>query len=102
MFISNLASPWLLLLLPVLWYLLPYVRNKQLLGIPAPFPAQFSNLWLMWQCRHGRRYLAVDDAHKKYGKVVRIQPNHVSIADPDAIQLIYGHGNGFLKALVYA
>ena len=52
----------------------------------------------MYQARRGRRYLAVDAAHKKYGKVVRIQPNHVSIADGDAIQIIYGHGNGFLKA----
>jgi len=52
----------------------------------------------MWQCRHGRRYLAVDGMHKKLGKVVRIQPNHVSIADDSAIQTIYGHGNGFLKA----
>lgn len=68
---------------------------------PAPFPAQFSNLWLMWQCRHGRRYQAVEDAHQKYGKVVRIQPNHVSIADDKAINIIYGHGNGFLKAEYY-
>lgn len=95
---DYLLTPYTLLLIPVLYYLLPYIRQKSLINIPAPFPAQFSNLWLMWQCRHGRRYLAVDEAHKKYGKVVRIQPNHVSIADPDAIQVIYGHGNGFLKA----
>ncbi len=54
----------------------------------------------MYQCRRGRRYLAVDDLHKKYGKVVRIQPNHVSIADDSAINTIYGHGNGFLKRYV--
>jgi benzoate 4-monooxygenase len=29
---------------------------------------------------------------------VRIQPNHVSVADDKAIPAIYGHGNGFLKA----
>ena len=101
MFLTNFASPYLILLLPVLYYILPYIRNKALTAVPAPFPAQFSNLWLMWQCRKGKRYLAVDAAHKKYGKVVRIQPNHVSIADPNAIQAIYGHGNGFLKAYVF-
>ena len=53
---------------------------------------------MMWQARKGKRYRAVDACHKKYGKVVRIQPDHVSIADPDAIPIIYGHGNGFLKA----
>jgi benzoate 4-monooxygenase len=95
---DYLFTPYALLIIPILYYILPYVRQKALINIPSPFPAQFSNLWLMYQCRHGRRYLAVDAAHKKYGKVVRIQPNHVSIADPDAIQIIYGHGNGFLKA----
>ncbi|KAK5091856.1 hypothetical protein LTR70_001167 [Exophiala xenobiotica] len=99
--ISYFLSPWMLLLLPVLYYGLPYLRNPSLAKCPAPFPAQFSNLWLMWQCRHGRRYLAVDQMHKKLGKVVRIQPNHVSIADDSAIQTIYGHGNGFLKAEYY-
>lgn len=98
MFLSAFLTPYALLVLSLLYYLLPYLRQKALIAIPAPFPAQFTNLWLMWQARHGRRYLAVDAAHKKYGKVVRIQPNHVSIADPDAIQIIYGHGNGFLKA----
>ncbi|ODH47410.1 benzoate 4-monooxygenase [Paracoccidioides brasiliensis] len=50
--------------------------------IPAPFTASLSNLWLMYQCRRGRRYQAVD-------------------TDPDAIPIIYGHGNGFLKSEYY-
>jgi len=41
--------------------------------------------------------MAVDAAHKHYGKLVRIQPHHVSVADAAAIPVIYGHGNGFLK-----
>ena len=97
-FVSTLFHPALLLLVPVLYYLLPWFRNWSLRNVPAPFPASFTNLWLMYQCRRGRRYKAVDEAHKRLGKVVRIQPNHISIADPDAIQIIYGHGNGFLKA----
>jgi len=55
----------------------------------------------MLQARQGKRYLSVDEAHKKYGKLVRIQPDHVSIADESAIQDVYGHGNGFLKSSVY-
>ena len=97
MFLSFLFSPWALLAVPVLYYLLPYLRNWSIKDVPAPFPAAFTNVWLMYQCRRGRRYAAVDDAHKKYGTLVRIQPNHVSIADADAIPTIYGHGNGFLK-----
>lgn len=99
MFLSFLFTPYTLLLLPIIYYLLPYIRNWSIRDIPAPFPAAFTNLWLLYQCRRGRRYLAVDNAHKKYGPLVRIQPDHVSVADPEAIPTIYGHGNGFLKAL---
>lgn len=97
MFLANLLTPYTFLLLPILYYILPYIRNWSIRRIPAPFPAAFTNLWLLYQCRTGKRYLAVDEAHKKYGTFVRIQPNHVSVADPDAIPVIYGHGNGFLK-----
>jgi len=95
--LDLLLTPYALLAIPVLFYLLPYVRNASIRDIPAPFPAAFSNLWLMYQCRRGRRYLEVDKAHKRLGKMVRIQPHHVSIADPEAIPIVYGHGNGFLK-----
>ena len=97
MFLTAFLTPYTLILLPVLYYILPYIRNWQIKDIPAPFPAAFTNLWLLLKCRQGNRYLAVDDAHKKYGSMVRIQPHHVSIADADAIPIIYGHGNGMLK-----
>lgn len=98
--LEVLLTPYALVLIPVLYYILPYLRNWSIRDIPAPFPAQFTNLWLLFQARKGVRYLAVDKAHKKYGTMVRIQPNHVSIADADAIPQIYGHGNGFLKRYV--
>lgn len=96
--LDSLLSPYTLLLLPVLFYLAPYLRNWGIRDIPGPLAAKFSNGWLMLQCRRGKRFLEVDAAHKKYGRLVRIQPNHVSINDDKAIQTIYGHGNGFLKA----
>ncbi|KAI4685421.1 uncharacterized protein J4E84_006149 [Alternaria hordeiaustralica] len=102
MFLTTLLiTPWSILLLPVIFYILPYLRNWQIRDIPSPFPAAWTNLWLLAQCRRGKRYLAVHEAHKKYGKLVRIQPHHVSIADADAIPQIYGHGNGFLKSEYY-
>ena len=97
MFLSFLFTPYILLLVPFLYYLLPYLRNAAIRDVPGPLLARFSNLWLLYQCRRGRRYKAVDEAHKEYGTLVRIQPDHVSIADPDAIPVVYGHGNGFLK-----
>lgn len=101
MFLTVFLTPYTLILFPVLYYILPYIRNWQIKDIPAPFPAAFTNLWLLLKCRQGNRYLAVDDAHKKYGPMIRIQPHHVSIADADAIPIIYGHGNGMLKSEYY-
>ncbi|KAL8785804.1 MAG: hypothetical protein Q9195_008485 [Heterodermia aff. obscurata] len=100
MFLSFLITPYSLLFLPVLFYLLPYLRSHAIRDIPGPRVAAFSNLWLLYQCRRGRRFKAVDDAHKKYGKLVRIQPNHVSIADPDAIPVIYSHGGACMLIVV--
>lgn len=101
MIVSYLLSPYILIVLPFLYYLLPWLRRWSIRDIPGPFPAQFSSIWLLYQCRQGKRYAAVDAVHKKYGKFVRIQPDHISIADDEAIQAVYGHGNGFLKAEFY-
>ncbi|KAI2779263.1 putative benzoate 4-monooxygenase cytochrome P450 [Daldinia loculata] len=103
--IDQIPLPWALALgclAIVVYYVRSYLAtNGHLRDIPAPFPAQFTNLWLLYACRRGRRYLVVDKVHKKLGPVVRIQPNHVSVADDEAIQVIYGHGNGFLKSEFY-
>ncbi|KAJ6552794.1 benzoate para-hydroxylase [Mycena capillaripes] len=65
--------------------------------VPGPFIARWTPLWLGYQARMGRRYLAIDivhKAHSKYGPVVRIAPTHVSVAHPDAIGIVYGHSHG--------
>lgn len=104
MAVLNLfLTPYLPVVLLVLYYAVPYfTSNRGLKHTPGPFFASISNLWLLLQARQGKRYLSVDEAHKKYGKLVRIQPDHVSVADDSAINAIYGHGNGFLKRFVYS
>ncbi|KAI0415518.1 cytochrome P450 [Xylaria grammica] len=106
MAITNLlASPFALiaaLVAVVAYYAHAYfVIYGHLRRVPSPFPAQLTNWWLLYACRRGKRYLVVDEVHKKLGTVVRIQPNHISVADDEAIPIIYGHGNGFLKAEFY-
>lgn len=44
---------------------------------------------------HSRR------AWYKIGPFVRIAPNHISIAEPDALGIVYAHGNGALKSKFY-
>ncbi len=99
--LNLLLTPWALAILPLylsLYYLLPYFTTyRPLSRIPGPFPAKFSNIWLALSARRGQKFAAVDWAHRKYGKLVRIGFNHVSIADERGLQTVYGHGNGFLK-----
>ena len=105
MAISTLPLVLAVLLAPLAYYLLPYRHDRGgLRRFPAAaFPAAaLSDLWLLWQARHGRRHLAVHEAHARLGRFVRLQPNHVSIADPAAIPVVYGHGTGFLKSCVPA
>lgn len=84
-----------LVLCAPLWLTVQFVkRNDPFHDIPGPFLARWTPLWLAYQARRGLRYLAVDDLHKKYGPVVRISPNHISVADKDAISAVYAHGNG--------
>ena len=95
---AVLLNPWVYVGFAALLYVVPFLQRSALRRVPGPWLAKFSNLWLLIQCRRARRFQAVDAAHKKYGKLVRIQPDHVSVADDAAITAIYGHGNGFLKA----
>lgn len=100
--LSLLLSPVVMIGLVPIWfaiyYILPYFTTyKHLFKVPGPFSAKFSNIWIGLSARNGQKYAAVDWAHRKYGKVVRIGFNHVSIADERALNMVYGHGNGFLK-----
>ncbi|RFU25664.1 hypothetical protein B7463_g10674, partial [Scytalidium lignicola] len=100
--IQPLTVVWFLPLLIVLYYICPYVTTyRYLVRIPGPFSAKFSNMWLGLGARRGQKYAIVDKAHRKYGKIVRVGFNHVSIADEQALDLVYGHGNGFLKDRYY-
>ncbi|THW04256.1 cytochrome p450 benzoate 4-monooxygenase [Aureobasidium pullulans] len=86
----------------ILYYVLPYFTTyRSLRNIPGPFLARFSNTWVAYHARQGQKFAAVDRAHRKYGPLVRIGYNHVSIADERGIQTVYAHGNGFLKDHFY-
>ncbi|EJT80234.1 benzoate 4-monooxygenase [Gaeumannomyces tritici R3-111a-1] len=99
---EYVLSPWAALAGVVAYFVYPVLFTYGAFrDIPGPLLAKFSDVWLFLAARRGRRYAIVHEAHKKYGKVMRVQPNHISINDDEAIQAIYGHGNGFLKANFY-
>lgn len=72
------------------WHLLPfaalllyvvYIRFlSPLAGVPGPFPASLSRLWLAQQSWKGNMHRTTMTLHEKYGPVVRIGPNEVGLA----------------------
>lgn len=81
---------------------LHYIRNvfrSGLRSIPGPFLAHATSLYrikLVWKGGAPKNYMAL---HKKYGSVVRTGSNHVSIADPAAMPIIYGISSKFKKVI---
>lgn len=72
-----------------------YVKLR---SVPGPLLARLTNiprLYWTWTKRPFEIHLSL---HKKYGKLVRLGPNMVSVADPEAIPTIYGFNYNFQKA----
>ncbi|KAL2009213.1 hypothetical protein VTN00DRAFT_7407 [Thermoascus crustaceus] len=75
--------------------------EKDLHRFPSPSIAGISNWWLAYCQYHTSRSRCVHEAHQRLGKVVRIQPNHLSFTDPRAIIDIYSFRSGMLKDEFY-
>ncbi len=103
---STSSLPNLLITLGVVFVttqvFLPFFTNWHAAFVPGPFLAKFTDLWLLLQAKRGNRYEVVHALHKKHGKFVRLAPNHVSIADHEALQAVYGHSTGTLKPSFYS
>lgn len=53
--------------------------------IPGPLAASLTNFWAFRASFGGQYHVVVRDLQENYGKIVRIAPNDVLIADPDAL-----------------
>jgi hypothetical protein len=92
------------ILLLVGLFVLSLVYNKLkpgLRNIPGPPIAAFTKLWRAYDVYTGNSHLTALDVHAKYGPVVRMGPNHVSIADPALIPVIYTTKENFTKTAFY-
>ncbi|EPT05697.1 hypothetical protein FOMPIDRAFT_1111194 [Fomitopsis schrenkii] len=92
------ALPVVLVVAKVVHYL---VDSSDLRSYPGPFLAKFTDAWIFWTVSRNRWSRSVEDAHIKYGPIVRIAPNHISIDDPKALAMVYGHSTGFMKSNWY-
>ncbi|KAJ4177296.1 hypothetical protein NW755_013918 [Fusarium falciforme] len=68
-----------------------------LAGVPGPKIAAVNGLWRTWRYAHGKWHEDILELHDKYGPVVRVAPNEVSIVDGPTMKKLYGHGKPALK-----
>ncbi|CAE6503614.1 unnamed protein product [Rhizoctonia solani] len=87
----------------IAYYVIPYLLDPHdyRRRFSGPLAAPLSNLWLSRSTSSGHHCETLHTLHEKYGKFVRIGPNHISIADPNALDAVYGHSNGLLKSEFY-
>lgn len=96
-------SNFVLILLSGLLLLLGYITRTyaRLCHVPGPFLASLTNIvrlrWV-WSRRAHEIHI---ELHQKYGPLVRIGPDVVSVADPAEITNIYGFTGTFIKSDFY-
>ncbi|KAF2753019.1 cytochrome P450 [Pseudovirgaria hyperparasitica] len=99
---ARALSPLYILLAASFAFLSYTLYTYQTLAhIPGPFWARISNiprfLWV-WRRRAHEEHIAL---HRRYGPLVRMGPNMVSVGDPGAIAQIYGFSGTYAKSDFY-
>lgn len=97
---QRLLPTWTLPILGIFAVAARLVYNKYGYGIssvPGPFLAAWTDLWrffIAWGRHAEQTHVRL---HEKYGPLVRLGPNSVSISDPGAVKVIYGLTSGYVK-----
>ncbi|MAD84548.1 MAG: hypothetical protein CL912_16440 [Deltaproteobacteria bacterium] len=71
-------------------------------NIPGPFLAKLTGHWRNDRTWRGTWHDDILQLHERYGRVVRIAPNEVSVVDQNCIKTLYGHGQNAMKTNWYA
>ncbi|KAL1392560.1 putative cytochrome P450 oxidoreductase [Phyllosticta capitalensis] len=90
-----------ILLVAIVLRLLYNKFKPGLASIPGPPLAAWTGFWFFLKVRRGQAHLLSIDLHHKYGPLVRINPNKVSVGDAKEIRNIYGLNKGFTKTAFY-
>ena len=75
--------------------------QPSLVKIPGPPLAAYTKWWRFYDVYKKHAHLSAIEYHKKYGPLVRIAPNIVSVADPKMIPVIYSNREDFTKVSQY-
>lgn len=99
---NALHENWLLTIgVLITGYLLVNRFASPLRRYPGPVLASVSRLWKLISTASGQTHLDHIALHKRYGPIVRIAPDEVSIASPEAARLLLSAGKGFHKTDFY-
>ncbi|KAK4986035.1 hypothetical protein LTR50_005558 [Elasticomyces elasticus] len=90
-----------LIVVPVLATFLYRLIFHPLSRIPGPFLAKVTSLYLYYHSYRGDECTLVDRLHQRYGPVIRIAPNEVSVSDGAALAPVHTERGGFMKAECY-
>ena len=69
--------------------------------VPGPFWPSLTRLWLTHAVSRGDLDVVQRELHQKYGPLVRIAPDEVACADPEAIRKIYSTTSPLNKSDFY-
>ncbi|KAI1423699.1 putative benzoate 4-monooxygenase cytochrome P450 [Xylaria sp. FL1777] len=79
-----------------------FISWFRLRHIPGPLLPSLTNLPRVFWVKTGQSQNYHKQLHQKYGEVVRMGPNMVSISNPEAIPILYPTRPGFPKSDLYA
>ena len=68
---------------------------------PGSFWARISNFGLPFRFRARDGFSQIQDLHQRHGQFVRLGPNYLSIAHPQAVDLLHGRASQCIKAPWY-
>ncbi|KAJ6086421.1 cytochrome P450, partial [Penicillium canescens] len=69
--------------------------------VPGPFWPSVTRLWLTYAVARGDLDVVQRELHRRYGPLVRIAPDEVACADPEAIRKIYSTTSPLNKSNFY-
>lgn len=103
--LTTLLSTYHYLPLLLSCILLHLLRNRYLSPLrhyPGPYLASCSRAWKFFSVARGQTHLEHIALHRRYGPIVRIAPNEVSLSSPEAARALLSAGKRFFKTPFYA
>ncbi|KAI0433428.1 cytochrome P450 [Xylaria sp. FL1042] len=91
---------WTVFLLPLSLFIYRLYAHP-LSKVPGPFLARITELWRTIHYFRGTWFDDILELHRKYGPVVRVSPNEVSVVSPDLTKSVYSHAKGTVKTNWY-